>query len=319
VRPEVALIKKAREIYRQSKPDDLIGRHMRLALYIADQYLPKARRAGIEWQDVQGQALLSLVEAARDYPKSEAAKKNIPFKAYLDIVVRTDMREMLSKASMAHMPSYKVYREVRELNQAAADLQAKTEKDFITDQELAEALGWPLEKVRTYQRYARALMNYVEFSRPVEGLDKEATFEDVLPDDAAIDEEVISKVDLEREAQWLAEATAGLPEVARAAVYLVFGLPVPESVPGPTFGDVIRIALNHSASAARGVKYLREVRRDERGDMPDLGNQDTSVRISGRKSPAVVAGKEGRDRAKDFWRRAVRERWFPWLFEDKSS
>lgn len=302
-RPEVRLIQKSKEIRDQAAPDDYVNKYMRLALYIAGTYRKRAAKLAIPWEDIQGTALLALVEAGNSFPNSKAAARGIPFKAYMSTAIKYEMSDLFQKAPIAHLPSKPIYNGVRSLTIAAAKLQSELEKEWVTDEELARDLDWPLEKVRTYQRYARALSDYVEFGRPIVGAEGEvATFGEALPGDVDIEGEITEQIHLEQEKQWLSEATAELPHLTRTAIFLVFGLPAPEGVPKPTFEEVITTVLNPSANASRGVRYLREARQNEQGDMPELGRRDTSIRFSGRKSPTVVTDKEAQHRALNFWR-----------------
>jgi len=288
-RPEIALLDAAAQVSQQAEPNDHVNRFMRLALWIAGRNRNEAERAGIEWQDLQGTALLALVKASKTYSKSKAAAKGIPFKAYMSTAIKYEISDLLQKASLAHMPSRSVYNDVRSLTIAAAALQSRTESEHVTDKQLAEELGWTVEKVQKYQLYSRALLNYKELQQPLPGLEKDETLGDSLSDDTVdVEGEAIANVTIEAEGRWLAQATAELPPLARTAIILTFGLPVPSGVPSPTIGDVIRVALNQSASASRGLRQLREVRKNDRGDMPELGKQDTAVRFGGRKSPQAV-------------------------------
>ena len=302
-RPEVKLTDDAKALRDQAGPDDYVNKYMFLALWLAKSYQLQAEKAGIDLEDLQGEALLALVSASKNFATSKAKERGIPFKAYMTTAVKYALLDMLQKAPLAHMPSRIVHEDVRALKQAAAALQSKTEGEYIADERLAKELGWSLEKVQTYQKYSRALMNYVEFQRPVAGLEKESSFGEMLPDDTDVAEKAVEKVLLEEEREWLTKATAELPLLARAAVTLTFGLAMPGDVPGPTVGDIIKVALNQSASASRGLRNLRRVRNDDKGDMPELGKQNTSVRFSGRKSPKAVAGKKEQRMALDFWQR----------------
>ena len=64
-RPEIELIKASREAAKQAAPGDNVNKYMRWTLYMAGKY----RRRGlayIAWEDLQGVALLALVDATRN-------------------------------------------------------------------------------------------------------------------------------------------------------------------------------------------------------------------------------------------------------------
>jgi DNA-directed RNA polymerase sigma subunit (sigma70/sigma32) len=304
-RPEIELIKKAREAKKQADPDDHVNQWMRWALYMAGKYRRKGLAYGIPWEDLQGEALVALVNANAEWPSSEAAKGGGPFRAYATVAIKNRFEDLFRKASLVHLSSPAARQEIFKVKNAIEKKQLEQGGGYVPEDELAKELGWPVERVKKYLRLARMTAQHLSVDEPLREDESDSElFESVHVDGRVnIESEVIGRIELEHEREWLCRATAELPPLARTSIVLTFGLQPGEDVPNPTIEQVIRTAIGHSDNTKLGLKKLRGRRQDDKGDMPEMVSGRRTFAHSGSWSPETATSKKGQYRAIDTWRR----------------
>ena len=307
-RPEIELIKASREAAKQAAPGDNVNKYMRWTLYMAGKYRRRGLAYGIAWEDLQGVALLALADANEEYPKSSAAANSIPFRAYLTRVIQNRFEDLFRKASLVHLSSPAAWNQLFQLRNIMDEARQKQGKHYIPESDLAKDLGWPVERVEKCLKLARMVDDHVSIDAPLyEDESNSELFESVHEDPTDIESEAVNHIALEQEKEWLIQATADLPPLARVSIALTFGLSMPDEIPRPTVEQVIRTAIGHSANTKLGLAKLREAREHEKGDMPDLAPGRRTFAHGGCWSGETITSKKGQHWAYDIWRRYTSE------------
>lgn len=282
-------------------PNELVLQYKGMALNIAWQYMG----SGIELDDLRGIACLALVEAAHTWPNPEAERRGITFGAHAATRIKWALNGAVWDAKPVKIRP-KGWRKVKALTQAQAERIKAGGGELPTDEELAADLGWTAEQVRQVRVTAIALRDMVSLDTPISGGDDEDdTYAGVIPDASDLEEEMIEKLTIEDESLWLKQAVNSLPPLMRAAISLRFGLPVPNAE-YLSAADVLAVADNMS-STHKGLKHLREARRNERGDLPGVVSDNRGTPLGGRKAAGEVkAGGRGYH-PEDIWRSYMRD------------
>ena len=294
-------LKLAKEEAQRASDDDLVRKHLPLAVAIANRVRPP----GLAYDDRLGVANLALVEAARTYPCSPAAKKGISFGAYATVRIR----RAILRAARASWPVYvppDLAAQSGRVAQAAARLDHAMGRS-PTDEEVAAELGWSVDVVRGLRRLLlapEALSIDVLMSNDE---DDATPWAEALADPAIdVEAEVGEKVDGARARQALAQAVDSLPPLMRAAVSLRAGIPVPNAE-RLTVDTVLRVAAHLADYTLNGLAKLREEHADAlqpyHPEPTGVVGDDGGPLVHFGRAPASPESEARRHFAEDFWRR----------------
>lgn len=291
----------AREAQQAAAPDDLIGRHLRLALAIARRY----RGRGVAWDDLVGEANLALVEAAREWPTSKAKREGRKFVTFAAFHIEDALRAAIARARMVRVPE-KMQRKMRLAVHTAGRLAAAVDRR-VTDDEVAAELGWPVERVR-WLRMLAATPETLSLDDIVRGDDKEQdTYLESLADDTDVENEVVDRIEAEALRQWLTQAIDDLPDMMRVAVSLRCGIPVPHTAQ-LRLEDVVRVAVHLPTYVSSGIQKLKAERE---GDGSGVGKRGRRSAVQFGHAPCPPDSEARKHRAEDFWRRYSSGEWRP--------
>ena len=288
----------AKEEARRAPEDDLARRYLPLAVGLANQIRPPR----LDDDERIGVANLALVEAARRYPTSKAARKGIPFAHYAALRIRDALWQAYRATWVAYVPD-KVARRARRLRQAAARLAEGYDRP-PTDEELAAALGWPVEQVARLRQLHQAT-EALSLDAHLPGDEKEEeTFADHTADPLVdVEAEVIERIDAQREYAALAQAIERLPPIMRATISLRVGLPV-SSTQRLTVDEVLRVAAGASQYTDQAVKKLRGEHADAiRPGASSLVGDGGQRALDLGPAPSSPLAAPRQHFAQDFWRR----------------
>lgn len=294
-------LKLAKAEAKRAPEDDLVRRHLVLAVVLANRVRPP----GLAHDDRLGVANLALVEAARTYPTSPAARRGVPFPAYAAVMIRHALWQA-SRATWAVYVPPDAVSQMRQVAKVTGRLGEALDRP-PTDAEVAAELGWPVEKVRLLRRLLEA-PEALPLDAVVPGDDSgEDTFLDTLPDPTVdVEAEVTERLVAEQERAALARAIDELPPLMRAALSLRAGIPVP-GVDRLTVNDVLRVAADLPSHTAKALRKLREEYADGlRPYRPEpagvVGDDRGHLEHFGR-APAPPDEAARQHRAEDVWRR----------------
>lgn len=261
------------EELKQAPEDDLVRQNLKLAVFEA--YNARYPR---DFEERVAVANLALVEAANSWPNSDAKRRGVTFGAYATLRIRWAMaNEMIRAVGTTKF----TWRKMRELEKTEMELHQKKHR-YTTDEEIAKALGWPIENVREIRRIARAT-DHLSLDAPKRFDDNEEDVElvDTIADDASdVEEAALDAVQAEQTRKKLAGLIEGLTPYLRRALSLRAGIPTP-SCETLSVDEVIRIGLKQSTYTSSAIGRLR---KDERIDelRTGLGNEGrTRVEVFG--------------------------------------
>lgn len=195
--------------------DDLVHRHLLLAVKLAGQY----RGRGVSYADLIGEANLALVQAARNYPNSLAKANGVLFGKYAARAIRNRLIEAIRRAEPVH------------INHTAWAALNKVRAEEGTDEEIAASTGGLLS-VDTI-RYLRGLVKALDAVSLEEPLYWQAHGEPVTPADVAADpsqnveEEVLASLERQELRERLREALSKVGGLGQLAISLRFGIEPP--------------------------------------------------------------------------------------------
>lgn len=195
--------------------DDLVHRHLLLAVKLAGQY----RDRGVSYADLIGEANLALVQAARDYPNSLAKANGVPFGKYAARAIRNRLIEAIRRAEPVH------------INHIAWAALNKVRAEEGTDEEIAASTGGLLS-VDTI-RYLRGLVKALavaSFDEPWQELSGGGftTLADITPDPGQnVEEEVLASLERQELRERLREALSKVGGLGQLAISLRFGIEPP--------------------------------------------------------------------------------------------
>lgn len=254
--------------------------------------------------DCIGTACLALVEAVQSYKGSDEERRGIPFKTYVFRRVEWALAHAYHRMLPARV-SWDTWRQLRNFvrNRAKALDEARRP---LTDEELAERLGISVDRFRALRTMANALQDSLSLSAFIghevgeDDGSKESTPTDKLADEYDLESSVLDAVAAEQERAWLVQTIEKLPDLAKLGISLRFGLPVPSLARVP-LGSVIDVSLHHQA-VMRGLKKLREARRRERGDLPEVVQEQRGRAVVGSKVRKETSGEAEHRRLQQSWR-----------------
>lgn len=248
----------AMEEVRKADADDLVRKHLRLALALAY----RIHHPSIDFDERLGVANLALCEAAEKWPNSEARQTGIPFHKYAGLQIRHALIEAIEEARRggATIPRRGRYH-IRRLANSADALAQKLGR-MPSDQEVAEALGWPVERVR-WLRDLALTRDAVSLNAP--GLDDDDTpLSDQLADDTVdVEAEVLDELAQAPEAEQVRAAVNELPPRLRATVSLRAGLEIPACAT-MTVDEVLQVGKWLHEYTKQAMRRLRRDAQDIR-------------------------------------------------------
>lgn len=244
-----AYLRVAREAARNAPSDDLVTRHLPLAVRVARAFAGR----GVALEDLIGVANLVLVDCARQYP-TYAKRDRVPFAAYLVRALRVKLATAIREAAPVVYPQ-EPWEQIKYLRGLRRKLQARHPERPVTDEELADASGLPVERVRELLRMRPRPS--VSLDAPLDPDDPDSdTLAAILPDEGADPEaQVVEQADSAERRAFLVGRMEELPPLARLAVSLRYGVRVPSLSTVP-FDDVARLAGQLSRRLVVGLDKL---------------------------------------------------------------
>lgn len=245
-------IRVAKRAQRQAATDDLVGRHLWLAAYLAWQY----RHRGVLLEDLIGVANLALVEAARAYPASQAKRHGKPFSAYATVAIRRACQDAIRQGlpvavtpyGYAAMSAYTDAKERLEWRQGTA-----------TDEDLAKELGWTVDEVQAIRERAKRMLPAASLDEPVPGFEDEerSWLDDHADPTVDVEAEALSRIEAEEKRAQARALIERLPSGLRATLSLRFGIPA-AGVETLSMDDALRVLRGWSSNTHWAILRLRE-------------------------------------------------------------
>lgn len=282
----------------------LVLNHLGLAKAIAREY----RAPEVPREDLLGRAYLALVEAAATYPTPEAQQRDFTFAQDAATRIKWALADERRRWTAAKV-DFKAKRKAALLRQTQGRLAGRLDRK-PTDEEIAAELGWTADTVRRMRLYAVGMESALPNETPVPGGDEEnVTYGDRIPDPLDLEEDVIDRMERTKERAWAVLAVDKLPPLMRATMSLRLGLPVP-SLQRISMAEALRVAGGSSSNTVHAIRKLREVRRNERGDLPTVVPRLGGCSLYGRKAGTNAAAEARERRSEEFWRRLC-DGWTP--------
>lgn len=284
--------------YEQSHPDDdLAARHIRLAVWVAKRY----RGRGAPFEDLLGEALAVLWEAARHYPTSPARKAGVPFVRYASRALHYRLRDFTRAFSTPlHIPQDQ-WERMNACKKAVVRLHQRFAAEGAdrdpTPEEIAAETGLHPDEVRALRDLLRRKTHFARLESPIAD---DATVANVVPDGTDLEEEVIERLDSERQRAAVAQAVEKLPGLAKVAVSLKFGVPV-ESLRELRFEELLHAAASLSGAAKYGRRLLRRELEELAGEAA-VGRPNRADAVAGGLSPLSPESPERALLVQHIWR-----------------
>jgi DNA-directed RNA polymerase specialized sigma subunit len=282
--------------------NDLIIQHYGLAVKLSKWFHPRVRGL-VEFEDLQGVAILALVETAN----SPSCPKDEGFEKYVAQPILMAMRIYAARQS-GRAISGKKWKDVKTLKALLLEEETSDERT-LSDEELCERLGWTMGRLFSTRQALEALRRPESLDRPMTADEREVTtVGDFIPfDEPPMIDTMIENMEKEELRAWAQEAVNELPKVARIGISLHFGIKVP-AVVNVDVMDVLGVAVHTDSSA--GVRMLRkELSNDEKG----LAKPSAGTTFANSKSLYVYGGTEGESLALKKWERLTSDKkGLPW-------
>lgn len=294
----------ARQIHAaisEASPDDRVLHYLSLAYNLA-MSMCKYEHEEL-FDDLVGTANLALVEAAKKYPGSDAEKQGIPYPAYAKAQIKWALADAMRARRRPVYVSEKTEAKLRKV---------ETNEN---EEELAAKLGWTVGEVRRLRDLSQRLRDVVSTEAPA-GDEEKSTIGEVIPDPANMEDEIAERVDREQERAWLTQAMDKLSFSIRIAISLRFGIPHPslKSVPADR---VLMVASYIDVASSYALQRLRRVRRDERGDLPDVVPSNRGSYRGVTKGIRSPEARQRQRRGEEIWRSICAGGTSPWLDRDE--
>jgi len=229
--------------------NELVTSNAGLVRAIAARYVGR----GLEWDDLVQEGTIGLMRAAEKFEP----ERGFRFSTYAHWWIRQGIQRAIADHGRTVRLPVHLNEQLMRLRRCAARLAQRLGRE-ATREELAEACGVPLEKVRELLLRARGALS---LDAPV-SRDGETTWMDLLPGEGAADPAAPSEQqELQR---LLEEAISNLPPREKAVLRLRFGI---GTAPLPTLQEIGKVlGVTRERVRQIEVKALQRLRHGGRAE-----------------------------------------------------